>query len=525
MKTHVRDGIEITREDGDSLASGQLHYWDADYARVLQADLGVFFPDAEYHPGEDGKDSFRTVFRKNSNHGRELCWDSRSLDDGVRIPELEVDSLVRALDVLHQRAEDPRTTPDTAHFIRNMRVPDPREMKSAWRMAGGPIRRLLILWGYASAGSLSTCLPLTPTSATWDDAAQRVDLKKVLLSRGHLVHTRTRINWAWIGKWLLRGLLALLLLAVIYTLVRIEGCDGSGGGLVGGPSDEPRNDLDGGSGGSPADGPSDGSSDGLGEGPRSDFDRGEEDMQLHRFSVIQKSEKKNENLYYPEFELCSQSGVLPSKSTIHWTVNGVPGKGGGKLFAPQEGWSPELHQVVASIKYNDANNVPNVDSASYDWQKADIDPDAVERHIGLAGNRQDNAKRQYFLLHLYLQPDDGRTSVSSWTATMDDGKTPIPLSAAFAEKGTAESASDDANSCRLYMSDMPHEGAVRVVAEADHPEFGRKEVVGIFSYAAGVLVSGPTVNPAYEKVAHAWATTINPSVCCWVTCKSNVAVD
>lgn len=86
-------------------------------------------------------------------------------------------------------------------------------MKSAWRVTSEFSKNLLVLWGYATSSYSDVVLPLTPTSAKWDDAAKRADLKKMFADNGLL--TRHKFNWGKLFSRLLLILLLILLLAVL----------------------------------------------------------------------------------------------------------------------------------------------------------------------------------------------------------------------------------------------------------------------------------------------------------------------
>ena len=225
-----KDGLVVTNGTATPLTSGMHPYWDAHWKNVVLQYLSASHPNVkvEYKEGGDG---FSAVFRKDDRSGRELCGSSRSLESPkTTIPEIEVDRLVDDLDKLHQEAEKDSNTEGARQFARDYRVPDPRQMRSAWRISRGPFKKLLVLWGYHPKGAANdVVLPLTPTSKGWDDAKRRVDLKEALRNAGRI--GKSRFDWGWIFSCVLSGLLLLLLLLlIVYGLMQANGCRNGGNG-------------------------------------------------------------------------------------------------------------------------------------------------------------------------------------------------------------------------------------------------------------------------------------------------------
>ena len=217
-----KDGIVVTNASATPLQSGMHSYWEAHWKNLVLSHLSDSHPnvEVEYDKQNNG---FRAVFRKDDRSGREMCGTSRSLENSkVTIPEPEIDSLVAALDSLHKEAENADNTDGARWFAREYRVPDPRQMRSAWRVGrSGRFKKLLLLWGYHPSGAVSdVILPLTPTSKDWEDAKRRVDLKEVLREAGRI--GKSSLDWGWIIS---RSLFGLLLLALIALLAYGIGCD------------------------------------------------------------------------------------------------------------------------------------------------------------------------------------------------------------------------------------------------------------------------------------------------------------
>ncbi len=224
MKKLKKTGIQITESDGSALVSGNFHYWDAELSNVVMTDLSEFCPDVIYKPAEHSAGAFTALFYRNSSSGVELCSTSKSLEENkTTIPAKELDKFIACLDRLHQRSEQPNIPSDTRDFIKSLRIPSPWRMKSAWRVSTGFTRHLFVLWGYSSSDSEATILPLTPTSAKWADAGDRVDLHKQLKKSV----SKSSLNWGKILKWLLCIFLVLLLIGLVFSLLKYKTLSGS----------------------------------------------------------------------------------------------------------------------------------------------------------------------------------------------------------------------------------------------------------------------------------------------------------
>jgi hypothetical protein len=217
MKTTKKIGIDITEADGTPLTCGNYFYWDAEMSQILMQEAGDFCPDVDFKQKEEG--AFETRFHKDADNGVELCGLSRSIEDKrVRIPECDLDKFIAAIDELHKKSERPGIPADNRTFMHDFRVPNPLLMKSAWRVSTGFTQRLLVLWGYDdrnTSASDAVILPLTPTSANWEDAPYRRDLKELL--KGHL--SRHKFNWGKLFRFLFCSLLAILLLFLLLTVI------------------------------------------------------------------------------------------------------------------------------------------------------------------------------------------------------------------------------------------------------------------------------------------------------------------
>ncbi len=213
MKNRETEGLCIDQTAGAPLRSGNYLYWDAQFQQIVQADLGRFCPEVSYSPASGG--GFSAKFRQNALGTRELCRDSIPISDWrARIPEGELEGFVAAIDALHRKANEQNVVGDSAHFIREFSIPDPREMPKAWRVSPGRPGHLLVLWGFNKA---SAVLPLTETSKAWPDADRRVDLRDALKSALSKRPEKPRSNGA---AWLL-----LLLLIAAAAAWFLRGCD------------------------------------------------------------------------------------------------------------------------------------------------------------------------------------------------------------------------------------------------------------------------------------------------------------
>ena len=210
-------GIAVDATDGEPLRSGNYLYWDAQFQQIAQADLGRFCPEVTYVPGTEDGVGFVAVFRQNSLGMGELCRLSRPISDRrAKFQEEDLDGFIDALDALHRKAEERNVVGDSARFIREFRVPDPREMPEAWRVSAGRPGHLLVLWGFAGSPA-SAVLPLTETSKDWPDADRRVDLRNAMARALEKRSEKPRAK----GR---AGLLLLLLLATAAVWFA-RGCD------------------------------------------------------------------------------------------------------------------------------------------------------------------------------------------------------------------------------------------------------------------------------------------------------------
>ncbi len=221
MKIQKR-GIEISNLDGSALSSGNLFYWDAQLANIFLCETSKHCPDVRFEQNKNDTKEFNTLFFKNSENGTELCSKSKDISDcRVKIPEEDLDDFISKLDIIHQKSEKDGIPSDNAFFMHNLAVPNPLQMKSAWRVTTDFNRRLLVLWGYVTSSTESVVLPLTPTSAKWDDAGRRVDLKKRISDMGLL--TKRKFNWRKFFRLLLNVLLfAALILLIIAFIFAIQ---------------------------------------------------------------------------------------------------------------------------------------------------------------------------------------------------------------------------------------------------------------------------------------------------------------
>ena len=239
-KKKTNDGVAVTNETATPLHSGMHPYWDAHWKGIILEFLSDSHPNVEVDYDKRG-DGFCALFRKDDRSGREMCRPSRSLvDPKTMVPESEIDALVDSLDRFHKEAENAANTDGARQFVREYRVPDPRQMRDAWRVGrSGRFKKLLLLWGYHPNGAANdVVLPLTPTSSSWDDAKRRVDLKDALRESRRI--GKSRIDWGWVVSLVLRCLAVLLVIAIIVLGLNscTSGCgvppETGGGGMTGG---------------------------------------------------------------------------------------------------------------------------------------------------------------------------------------------------------------------------------------------------------------------------------------------------
>lgn len=169
-------GIHVTEADACVCESGNRAYWDSAFHGIVREYLGEFCPYVEYRlngVNADGVERFSAGFSINDKSGDELVSRSKSIEDGKeRIPEEELEKLQSCIEAFHRAGEAKDVPKVTKEFIRNFRLPDPRRLKWAWRIARhGKRKRLIVLWGlYDRLGGLngSTFLSAEATSPEAD---------------------------------------------------------------------------------------------------------------------------------------------------------------------------------------------------------------------------------------------------------------------------------------------------------------------------------------------------------------------
>lgn len=104
MKATKNVGIDISQKDGIPLSGGNEFYWDAGLAEIIMAEAGEFCPNADFQ--QKDSTAFSTRFHKDNKNGREVCGRSESLENPkVRVPEVDLDKFIAALDRLHAKAD------------------------------------------------------------------------------------------------------------------------------------------------------------------------------------------------------------------------------------------------------------------------------------------------------------------------------------------------------------------------------------------------------------------------------------
>ncbi len=221
MKIIRGRGIEINEQDGYPLIFENYHYWDAQFANILIDHLGEYFPVAEYKETNAEEKSYTALFSLISPNGKELCGRSRSLEDGVKLPEEDVKRFIDDLEQLHKICDDENVPQDIRDFLRYLKVPDPKEMPRAWRVNNtgflGLKRKLCVLWGYETKPEASI-LPLTSTSAKWSDNGERSNLALDL----NYVTIDSNINWTKLFGYIVLIISVLFLLWILIS----KGCNG-----------------------------------------------------------------------------------------------------------------------------------------------------------------------------------------------------------------------------------------------------------------------------------------------------------
>ena len=109
--------------------------------------------------------------------GHDVLSESISLKH-KRIPVNCLQRLEKAINTLHNWAEDPSVPSDRRALCRSFRLPDPRHYPDAYRLTWSmyPNKRLLhVLWGLQTSGE--SILPLSDIAKKWTDVEQRTDVR------------------------------------------------------------------------------------------------------------------------------------------------------------------------------------------------------------------------------------------------------------------------------------------------------------------------------------------------------------
>ena len=521
-----KDGLVVTSETATPLHSGMHPYWDAHWKNIVLQFLFSSHPNVEV---EYGNDNFTAVFRKDDSHGRELCETSRSLENPKTIiPESEIDRLVDDLDKLHKEAEKETNTDGARQFSREYRVPDPRQMRGAWRISRGPVQKLLLLWGYHPKGAANdVVLPLTPTSKEWDDARNRVDLKEALREAGRV--GKSRLDWGWILARIFSGLLLLILLIFMgYILSQFKGCEGNdvktppdvtkegGNGpiastnsndeVVGAtnkvestmPPGPPREDGDNGTNASTnsndevvgatnkvesamppgpprEDGDNDPNAGTNSNGGVTSEGGGSEELApvvIPDFMIRLESKGKNDDgSYDPEFKLISQK-ELPPNSNVSWKLDNSEVKDETvQTISYRPHFSDGSRHVISAVITN-PNAKDRQRTPDFVWHPNEPDEGVpgkdVRRFIEQIGEREDKVGT-YFLFDVGSDPQDGKVSVLRWSVKKVEPKESMRDINPKYENGNT-------NVLQIHSSDVAGNAQIEITAQVEIEGKGEREI-------------------------------------------------
>ncbi|MBQ9694566.1 MAG: hypothetical protein IJV69_07410 [Kiritimatiellae bacterium] len=156
----------------NQIVQPQDAYFTGELGGLLNEIEPSLFPTAVLAEDE----SFVTYHVYDSN-GYDVLNDSIS-SKHKRIPVNCLQRLEKAIDTLHNWAEDPSVPSDRRTLCRSFRLPDPRHYPDAYRLTWSIYpnkRQLHVLWGLQTNGK--SILPLSDIAKKWTDVEQRTDVR------------------------------------------------------------------------------------------------------------------------------------------------------------------------------------------------------------------------------------------------------------------------------------------------------------------------------------------------------------
>ena len=543
-------GLEISSGDGQPLGSGNHHYWDAQFAKIVAQRMGDYLPEATVSYNGDGGE-FTALFHRQLQ-GRERCWRSRSFQDpGVKISSSDVDDFLRAVDALHAKAESSDINPDTATWIRGFSLPHPVVMPEAWRSLGGN-RKFAILWGYTNGMAGAQILPLTPTSSLWPDARNRTDIKALLYSENRIGENSS----GWWRK-LLYCLLGVLVLALcVIGIINIDWSSRPSGKSEPTPGQSPtptpqnpihedhKPPVS-----QPGQQTDNGTLDPLPESSHCDIHpdvtlrngicpricgecgshlsknggtRCENTCDLHEdmhkknglcpkcdpdlppivnAMVELIEEREQAGRFFPEFRVRVAAQTSDSQ-TVKWVLDDKP-CGYGAKFSVAEGFAAsERHIVGATVTWVKNGRELKAEAQPYVWAHELPDAGSVERNLAQYGGcRVDPASgREFFTVKLFSQPEDNRATVTGWEASLDG------------ETIAVADDPDEKNAVRIFKSDIKRDGRIRVVAHVAIQGKMPRDIERTFMYRADILSAEGIADAKDVDIATTIKKLYGPSV-------------
>ena len=218
--------------------------------------------------------------------------------------------------------------------------------------------------------------------------------------------------------------------------------------------------------------------------------------------IVEESSKEQGGLCYPTLRIMTMKAI-PANARVSWIVDGQKVDAGGERFTPQHGFDPQsTHQIMAMYEYMMSGRIRQIKTGIYAWTKGPVDAKAVERHIGLCGKKTDENGYDCFVLRLFSSPEDNNAKVESWVVELD---------------GRGIKAQEEGvNSIRIYKSQIPKDGKVKVVAKTKIGSDTCRDFTASFAFKADILSADESFGDQSVNRAHAIREIVGGSVvlCC-----------
>ena len=218
--------------------------------------------------------------------------------------------------------------------------------------------------------------------------------------------------------------------------------------------------------------------------------------------IVEESTKEQGGLCYPTLRIMTMKAV-PANAKVRWIVDGKESGANGERFTPEKGFDPKsTHQIMAMYEFMKSGRICQIKTGVYAWTKGPVDAKAVERHIGLCGKKTDEKGYDCFVLRLFSNPEDNNAKVEEWVVELDG-------------RGI-KTQEDGVNAIRIYKSQIPKDGKVKVVANTKIGTDTRREFTASFAFKADILSADESFGDQSVNRAHAIKEIVGGSVvlCC-----------